>query len=239
MKSMKKMLSVLLYLAFVSLFLGLSPKELFDWRQLLLVLFGGMILYLPTVEKEDIQERRKPDLELLARNTVYASCIETFVLLFIMLAHREADGQQWMGGGRLLSEMLMREIALNMRPLLYGACIWIVFGSDAVKQEDGWGKTAAGGRKGKREEEEGRRNGRWQDEGEKVWTAGESYRRFLELGLTRRESEVALQVCKGLGNKEIAMELNISETTVKKHLSNIFEKLGVERRQEIWERLNR
>lgn len=71
MKSMKKMLSVLLYLAFVSLFLGLSPKELFDWRQLLLVLFGGMILYLPTVEKEDIQERRKPDLELLARNTVY------------------------------------------------------------------------------------------------------------------------------------------------------------------------
>lgn len=211
MKSMKKMLSVLLYLAFVSLFLGLSPKELFDWRQLLLVLFGGIILYLPMVEKEDIQERRKPDLELLARNTVYASFIEAFVLLFIMLAHREAGGQQWMGGGRRLSEMLMREIALNLRPLLYGACIWIVFGSDTAKQEDGWGKTAA----------------------------GESYRRFLELGLTRREAEVAVQVCKGLGNKEIAMELNISETTVKKHLSNIFEKLGVERRQEIWERLNR
>ena len=67
---------------------------------------------------------------------------------------------------------------------------------------------------------------------------GEAYLRFLELGLTRREAEVAVQVCKGLCNKEIAMELGISETTVKKHISNICEKMEVERRQEIAERLD-
>ena len=66
---------------------------------------------------------------------------------------------------------------------------------------------------------------------------------FLELGLTRREAEVALQICKGISNKEIAMELHISETTVKKHVSNIFDKLGVKRREEImgllfWEKGN-
>ncbi len=61
----------------------------------------------------------------------------------------------------------------------------------------------------------------------------ECYQHFRELGLTKREAEVAVQVCKGLGNKEIAMELSISETTVKKHLSNIFEKLGVGKREEL------
>lgn len=72
---------------------------------------------------------------------------------------------------------------------------------------------------------------------EEAWTAQEAFRRFYELGLTRREAEIAVQVCKGLSNKEIALELNISEATVKKHISHIFEKLDVEKRQEITERL--
>lgn len=73
----------------------------------------------------------------------------------------------------------------------------------------------------------------------KVWTTQECYQYFLDAGLTRRESEVALQICKGISNKEIAMELGISETTVKKHVSNIFEKLGVNRREEIGRGLER
>lgn len=85
---------------------------------------------------------------------------------------------------------------------------------------------------GKRE-----RNGERRKEKEEVWTAQEAFLRFLELGHTRREAEIAVQASKGLGNKEIAMELNISEATVKKHISHIFEKLNVEKRQEIRERL--
>ena len=37
-------------------------------------------------------------------------------------------------------------------------------------------------------------------------------------------------VTRGLRNKEIARQLNISEKTVKSHLSNIFQKLGLEGR---------
>lgn len=45
--------------------------------------------------------------------------------------------------------------------------------------------------------------------------------------LTSRELEVLIQVANGLFNKEIATSLNISERTVKNHISNIFKKIGV------------
>ncbi len=44
--------------------------------------------------------------------------------------------------------------------------------------------------------------------------------------LSVREKETALEVVKGKSNKEIAIELNITERTVKAHLSSIFEKVG-------------
>lgn len=45
--------------------------------------------------------------------------------------------------------------------------------------------------------------------------------------LTRREMEVLIQVANGMFNKEIATVLNISERTVKNHISNIFKKIEV------------
>ena len=45
--------------------------------------------------------------------------------------------------------------------------------------------------------------------------------------LTKRELEILKQVVGGMFNKEIAANLNISERTVKNHLSNIFKKLDV------------
>lgn len=45
--------------------------------------------------------------------------------------------------------------------------------------------------------------------------------------LTSRELEVLIQVTNGMANKEIATSLNISERTVKNHISNIFKKIEV------------
>ncbi len=45
--------------------------------------------------------------------------------------------------------------------------------------------------------------------------------------LTKRELEVLVQVANGMFNKEIATALNISERTVKNHISNIFKKIDV------------
>ena len=51
--------------------------------------------------------------------------------------------------------------------------------------------------------------------------------------LSPREREVALAVAHGASNKEIARNLDISERTVKAHLSAVFEKLGVRDRLQL------
>jgi len=57
--------------------------------------------------------------------------------------------------------------------------------------------------------------------------------RKKKYGLTPRELEVISAVVAGFANKEIAQHFKISEDTVKHHLSNIFDKLGVSTRLEL------
>jgi DNA-binding NarL/FixJ family response regulator len=52
----------------------------------------------------------------------------------------------------------------------------------------------------------------------------------MTMTLTARELEVAVLVAEGLSNKEIARRLDHNEGTVKIHLHNIYEKLGVRNR---------
>jgi two-component system, NarL family, nitrate/nitrite response regulator NarL len=57
--------------------------------------------------------------------------------------------------------------------------------------------------------------------------------RQKKFGLTPRELEIVAAVVAGYSNKEIAEYFKISEDTVKHHLSNIFDKLGVSTRLEL------
>ena len=82
-----------------------------------------------------------------------------------------------------------------------------------------------------------------------LWMPPELMQRFLALSmrvvpteapmepelneLTSRELMVAEQVAHGASNREIAQALNITERTVKAHLSAIFDKLGVRDRVQL------
>jgi DNA-binding NarL/FixJ family response regulator len=57
------------------------------------------------------------------------------------------------------------------------------------------------------------------------------------LTLTRRQQEVARLLADGLSNKEIATTLSIEVATVKNHVHQIFEKLGIHTRAEVANRL--
>lgn len=51
--------------------------------------------------------------------------------------------------------------------------------------------------------------------------------------LSERERQIAYLVARGLKNRDIARELNISENTVKRHLQSIFSKTGARDRLEL------
>jgi len=88
-----------------------------------------------------------------------------------------------------------------------------------------------------------------------LWMPPELLQRFLALStrvmpaeepdevprlndLTSRELMVAEQVARGASNREIAVALDITERTVKAHLSAIFEKLGVRDRVQLALKMN-
>jgi DNA-binding NarL/FixJ family response regulator len=59
-----------------------------------------------------------------------------------------------------------------------------------------------------------------------------NYDQMLKAGISKREAEILILIHDGLSNQQIADKLFLSENTIKKHLSNIFQKLQVERRTE-------
>jgi two-component system, NarL family, nitrate/nitrite response regulator NarL len=58
-------------------------------------------------------------------------------------------------------------------------------------------------------------------------------RRTKAFGLTHRELEIVRAVVNGYTNKQIAQQFSISESTVKRHVTHIFDKLGASNRIEV------
>jgi two-component system, NarL family, nitrate/nitrite response regulator NarL len=55
----------------------------------------------------------------------------------------------------------------------------------------------------------------------------------VNFGLTPREIEVVAAITSGYSNSEIAQKLGRSEQTIKHHITNIFDKLGLSNRMEV------
>lgn len=226
---MKKSIGILLYLVLMAVFLKFDLRLLFDVRQLFLVVFGTVLLLLPSLHEKsgEVQKSLEADKEKLmfrvkrifqkervriGQNAVWAGILQMFVLLFLNMNTAE--------GG--ISGMQM--VALSCRPILYGFCIWIILQeSEKIEQSKASNEGKNGNTVGSKMAAE--------------VTGTVDYRQCLrELGLTKREVEIALLVIQNESNAEIAEQLFISETTVKKHMSNIFSKLEIGQRQEIKEK---
>jgi len=70
------------------------------------------------------------------------------------------------------------------------------------------------------------------DCGERVNVTGPTKKTVLA-DLSNREREVVEQLLSGKTNREISVQLNISERTVKNHLWKIYKKMGVENRSQL------
>src|SRR5215212_10266646 len=60
----------------------------------------------------------------------------------------------------------------------------------------------------------------------------EEQKETAKYGLSRRELEVLTLAARGISNRQIADAIHLAETTVKRHLANIYHKLGVGSRGE-------
>lgn len=65
---------------------------------------------------------------------------------------------------------------------------------------------------------------------EMLETTEVNLKKIDELGITKREYEVLIQINNGLSNHEISEILFVSESTVKTHVSNLLLKLDAKRR---------
>lgn len=195
MKYVTKLIAVFIYILIMSIMLGFKLTQLFDVKQLILVIIGTAILFLPSCWRG---ENGKYDAAQLGKCALLAGYIQTFILLFIAFS-TQTD-----------TDPVIPEIARNCRPVLYGLCLSLIFSDDTKKAKE--------------------------TPNEEPMTATQVYEAYRALGLTNREAELAVRIEQGLSNGEIAAQLCISETTVKKHISNIFEKLDVNKREQIKEK---
>ena len=227
---MKKGIGVLLYLVLIAAFLKFDLRLLFDFRQFVLVIFGTCLLLLPALADKAQGMGKKAENQpvegwkaffhrekiWIGQNALWAGILQTFVLLLANMGVVWPDTES----------TSMQVLALSCRPILYGFCIWVIL-QDTSKEKAGTVGQDANALPGREFEDQ-------------KAAGGTNYRERLQaMGLTKREVEIALLVINNQSNAEIADELFISETTVKKHLSNIFAKLGVSRRSEIKELLQK
>ena len=196
MKNWLKLIVIIFYLIIISALLDFQLTSLFNPKQLLLVIIGMVLLFLPGFH---LGESRQYYADSLGRCALFAGLIQTFIMLFIVLTEEH-------------SEHILKEAAVNLCPLLYGFCLWIILSGNETEQKK-----------------------KLSDTENDAATDPETACR--KAGLTLRETQIALLLLQNLHNADIAAQLHISESTVKKHVSNIYTKLEINRREELKDRL--
>ena len=223
MKNWFKLTAIIFYLIIISVLLDFELTQLFDLKQFLLVIAGMVILFLPGFHTG---ESRRTYADSLARCALFASYIQAFIMLFIVLSAEHTDH-------------ILKDIAINLRPLLYGFCLWIILSPGNSERKN---RTVSS-----MEIEVDTVKDLKTDAIKDAQTdavrdmqadaAMDPEKICREAGLTIRETQIALLLLQNLHNAEIAGQLYISESTVKKHISNIYSKLEINRREELKEKL--
>lgn len=201
------------YLFMITVFTDFRIKELFDLKELFLVIAGAIILTLPYITE---QKKKVEILEIVGNNSLFSSYMVALVLIL---------GK---AGEIKPGEAMIKEILLSLRPILYGLIIMIMF----KQTENKYGvQTKEVENLLPKQTIEQIETKKFQNE--EIKTEKITEEQCYKLGLTAREMQIVKLVMGGLSNREIGEQLYIAESTVKKHMSNIFEKLGVKNREQL------
>lgn len=210
-KVTKKLTAVIVYLFLLYYLIGKDVIQIFDLKLISMFLLGCIVLCLPYLEKKiNLWEIKL----IFSKNAIMAGYLQAFILLFVSLQQKE-----------LAQDERLSRLALDLRPVFYGFVCYIVC-REEEKSDEKRSKRKSMIIEAQREETVLQSEGKTDE----VQAASDK----LDLStLTKRERQIAELVKRGLSNREIGEELYISETTVKKHISHIFEKLGIESRKDL------
>lgn len=197
-KILLKICTILIYVVALLWLVDFKLLVLFNYKTILMVVFGTVLLTLSSYKKGKSVE----ELKIAARwNAQVTGYLTTFVLLFSRLS-----------GNKDYSN-LMYDVALNCRPLFYGLIINVLLRSEEpVKAQENEPAMQMHAFSIDREDAE---------------------QKLRKYGLTDREIEITISICAGFSNKEIGDKLFISESTVKKHSSNLYKKINVNNREQL------
>lgn len=207
-KTLKRLLMICLYICIFLYIMDFNILILLEPKLIFLVVLGTFMLTATALKKEIEQTELKT---YAAFNATIISYITSFLLIFMRLSSEKGYNN------------LLYDIALSCRPLLYGIILNILFRADNTDVS-----------KGEIQEKEVciDKNQLYAIQ-EDIITDKEEADLFKSLNLTARECEIAELICENLSNKEIADKLYISETTVKKHSTNIYKKTNVTNREQL------
>ncbi len=203
-KLLLRFLTIVVYLIALLWITEFKLWILIDIKAILMLIFGTALLTISCYKKGMSVE----DLRAAASwNAMLTAYLTTFVLLFSRLS------------GSQNTDHLLYDVAMNCRPLLYGLIINILLRSDSGYNKADQMVEQVVVERGATEQPP---------------DAKEQFRLMSrDQGLTEREIQIALNIIHGQSNKEIAQGLFISESTVKKHTTNLYKKLNISNREQL------
>ncbi len=195
-KTVVKAVGFLCYMILVGVLFNFDWPLLFQPRPFFSVLLGMVLL---TASQYKKTYSRDDILASTAWNLLFASFLTTLVSLLSTVPSRS------------LADMTGHQLAGALLPMLYGSMLYLLL--NLILREDGNAGSAL-------------REAPARGEVQALISAAASEQVFRDFGLTGRECHVALKLLENISNKEIGSQLYISEATVKKHIQNIYQKVG-------------
>ena len=202
---------ILFYLFLLMAAAGFQIHLLFDGKSILLILLGTFLLSIANNNGIITWKKLK---KLIPWNAQMTGYLTSAVYLFMVMSNVDQ-------GRTVQSHVQMQQMVLCFRPLLYALILQILIREDS---DDEFMKP------------ESNAVSKEHYNFEKTMIDQNSFDplvpKLSAMGFTPREIEVARCLCMLQSNADIAEELVLSETTVKKHISNIYKKVPVENREQ-------